>query len=205
MTNHYEELGIPPTATAADIKRAYRKKATTLHPDKGGDTEQFQRVAHAYDVLKNPERRQLYDATGKDYRDPIEVTVQNELLKAFAQALSADNDIEIVKTVRTGFEMALKDIAETEKKVKARQIKLKAKRGKIKTTDAVNIVHMLIDKEMSAIDAYLPSLKYETKVVKKCLKALKTYSEEWKTPDLYFRPLSDFTIGVDFGGQFNGR
>lgn len=37
MTDHYSTLGVPADATPADIKRAYRKKASKSHPDKGGD------------------------------------------------------------------------------------------------------------------------------------------------------------------------
>jgi tetratricopeptide (TPR) repeat protein len=63
--NHYQVLGVPPTAPAADIKRAYRRLATELHPDKhGGDShyeERFKAVAVAYSVLSNEDRRAQYD------------------------------------------------------------------------------------------------------------------------------------------------
>jgi curved DNA-binding protein CbpA len=63
--NHYQVLGVPPTAPAADIKRAYRRLATELHPDKhGGDQhyeERFKALAVAYSVLGNPDRRAQYD------------------------------------------------------------------------------------------------------------------------------------------------
>jgi tetratricopeptide (TPR) repeat protein len=63
--NHYQVLGVPPTAPAADIKRAYRRLATELHPDKhGGDRqyeERFKAVAVAYGVLGDPDRRAQYD------------------------------------------------------------------------------------------------------------------------------------------------
>lgn len=63
--NHYQVLGVPPTAPAADIKRAYRRLATELHPDKhGGDRhyeERFKAVAVAYGVLSNEVARAQYD------------------------------------------------------------------------------------------------------------------------------------------------
>jgi len=63
--NHYQVLGVPATAPVADIKRAYRRLATELHPDKhGGDRrfeEQFKAVSVAYGVLSNPDRRAQYD------------------------------------------------------------------------------------------------------------------------------------------------
>ncbi|WP_310396757.1 DnaJ domain-containing protein [Hymenobacter sp.] len=63
--NHYQILGIAPTALAADIKRAYRQLVVRYHPDKhGGDVryeEQFKAVALAYRVLGDPGRRATYD------------------------------------------------------------------------------------------------------------------------------------------------
>ena len=63
--NYYQVLGVPPTASGADIKQAYRRLATALHPDKHrGDPryeEQFKAVAVAYGVLSHPDRRAQYD------------------------------------------------------------------------------------------------------------------------------------------------
>lgn len=59
--NPYEVLGIPKTATQEEIKRAYRKLASQNHPDKGGDTAQFQQIQIAYDILSDPEKRQEID------------------------------------------------------------------------------------------------------------------------------------------------
>jgi len=47
-------------------KKSYRKKAVKLHPDKGGDPEQFKELTAAYEVLSNPEKRELYDKYGID-------------------------------------------------------------------------------------------------------------------------------------------
>ena len=58
---HYNTLGIAETATADEIKRAYRKLASQHHPDKGGDTAKFQEIQTAYDVLSDDNRRRQYD------------------------------------------------------------------------------------------------------------------------------------------------
>ena len=63
--NHYQVLGIAPTAPIAEIKRAYRRLAVRYHPDKhGGDVryeDQFKAVATAYSILSDPDRRAAYD------------------------------------------------------------------------------------------------------------------------------------------------
>ena len=61
MTDHYATLGVAKTATADEIKRAYRRLASQHHPDKGGDTAQFQKIEEAYRVLSDPAQRQRYD------------------------------------------------------------------------------------------------------------------------------------------------
>ena len=61
MTDHYATLGVPRTATADEIKRAFRKLASQHHPDKGGDTAKFQAIQAAYDTLGDAAKRAAYD------------------------------------------------------------------------------------------------------------------------------------------------
>lgn len=61
MTDHYQVLGIPKTATPDEIKRAYRTMASKHHPDKGGTNERFQEIQAAYAVLGDPQKRAAYD------------------------------------------------------------------------------------------------------------------------------------------------
>lgn len=61
----YDVLGVDPGASEDDLRKAFRKAALKHHPDKGGDAEAFKEVSRAYEVLSNPELRQVYDATGQ--------------------------------------------------------------------------------------------------------------------------------------------
>ncbi|PZU23997.1 J domain-containing protein [Allorhizobium borbori] len=59
-------LGVERDADEQAIKIAYRKAAKTAHPDSGGDVEQFARLQAAFELLKDPVRRRVYDDTGYD-------------------------------------------------------------------------------------------------------------------------------------------
>jgi hypothetical protein len=60
-SSHYQVLRVPVTATAKEIKVAYRKAARTSHPDHGGDAAAFRQVTLAYETLIDAKRRADYD------------------------------------------------------------------------------------------------------------------------------------------------
>lgn len=62
----YVLLGVARDADDAAIKQAYRKVAKNAHPDSGGDVDQFARLQTAYELLKDPVRRRVFDDTGYD-------------------------------------------------------------------------------------------------------------------------------------------
>jgi DnaJ-class molecular chaperone len=64
MKDHYASLGLGSAATLADIKKAFRQKASIYHPDRNAAddaAERFRAVQEAYDVLSDSAKRQAYD------------------------------------------------------------------------------------------------------------------------------------------------
>lgn len=62
--NPYQILAIEQQADATEIKKAYRKLASKHHPDRGGNAEEFKKVQEAYEILSDPQKRQMFDQFG---------------------------------------------------------------------------------------------------------------------------------------------
>ena len=69
MADFYQTLGVVRTASDAEIKTAYRKLAMTYHPDRNNGSkdaeEKFKAITEAYDVLRDPDKRAMYDRYGE--------------------------------------------------------------------------------------------------------------------------------------------
>jgi curved DNA-binding protein len=78
--DYYEVLGVPRTASADDIKRAYRQLARKHHPDlqpaaeRSRAAERFKDINEAYEVLSDPDKRGKYDALGSSWKSGMDFT-----------------------------------------------------------------------------------------------------------------------------------
>ena len=70
--DYYETLGVARSATADEIKKAYRKLARKHHPDVNPNDksaeEKFKEISEAYEVLSDPEKRKRYDQLGAGWK-----------------------------------------------------------------------------------------------------------------------------------------
>ena len=88
--DHYAALGLPPSASLADIKKAYRQLAARYHPDRNdaeGAARRFQAVQKAYEVLSDADARQAYDDNRRRnlLDDPLQTA--REIWHGYAQGI----------------------------------------------------------------------------------------------------------------------
>ena len=73
IPNPYKVLGISQNANDEEIKAAFKKRSRKYHPDRNKvdprAKQKFQQVVNAYELLKDPKKRQIYDQTGGDGSD----------------------------------------------------------------------------------------------------------------------------------------
>jgi DnaJ-class molecular chaperone len=65
----YDVLGVPRGCSKDDLKKAFKRLAVQMHPDKGGDPEKFKELGNAYEVLSDDEKRERYDQLGDEGYD----------------------------------------------------------------------------------------------------------------------------------------
>lgn len=79
--DYYDLLGVSRTASDKEIKTAFRKLAAKHHPDKGGDHKKFTELNEAYQVLSDPQKKQMYDQFGTV--DPQQAGFQEQGFSGF--------------------------------------------------------------------------------------------------------------------------
>jgi curved DNA-binding protein len=75
--DYYEALGVSRDASTEDIRRAYRRLAREYHPDvnkEAGAEDRFKEISEAYEVLRDPEKRERYDRLGSGWRPGQDVS-----------------------------------------------------------------------------------------------------------------------------------
>lgn len=204
MSDLYAALELERGADAADVKRAYRKKAQEHHPDKGGDKERFQVVKSAYEVLSDPDRRKRYDETGEtgQQHDPREemLGILAQLMMTIIDKVDVDhtNVIETMRAQISGVQAQhSQSIENNRKRIRVRERALK----RLKAKTGENILASMLRADIMATEAAIQRIEGEQEKVKAMLALLDDY--EYKV-DQQVSPYANIRVTMFSGNTVTG-
>ena len=97
LPNHYVALGVPREASLSEIKKAFHQLSLRWHPDKAGNSAEvhgkYVRALESYEVLRDAEKRQAYDAALDDYKTKLDEWLEEQKSK-FRQKFATDEEYE---------------------------------------------------------------------------------------------------------------
>ena len=183
----YDDLGLLPDCTPAEIKQQYRILAHQHHPDRGGDEEQFKRIKLAYEILSDPVKRAHYDSTGENFD---EVDVNNEvitrlsnMITQFTQQINPEFDDLILK-MKVDIQQAQHQTHNAIIMCNSMIQKLNVIAQKIKLKkEGENLLRSFVESRINQYNNELASHHLTLIVYKKMLDILEEYHfslEEWK-------------------------
>lgn len=179
--NLYETLGVNRDASAAQIKSAFRKRAKRAHPDAGGNTDEFNRVNHAYVVLVDPARRDEYDRTGKsdgkvDNSHVEALTIINQMMDQMVEQVGDRTEVDVVAEMRKAMDMRLADIGRDVDKMRRKALRLAVFANKFRKDSGENVLRKMIEAKIAGVDRGIESAEKAKAGIMKARALLEGYS-----------------------------
>lgn len=179
----YDTLGVGKDASPDAIKKAYRKRASKAHPDKGGTAEEMAKVNRALEVLSDPQRRDDYDRTGSDGQT---MTVAQEAEDLLMGAMSKHLDVKqgmFIKVVDEQLNQMALQLRGMQTNGAAERKRLQKRRDAIDCTSERNLAAMVIDQKLAGIDRDEATQKRMGEVLAAARELFKAYtSKEQEAP-----------------------
>ncbi|CDZ55065.1 DnaJ domain-containing protein [Neorhizobium galegae] len=157
MADLYDTLGVGKDATPEEIKKAYRGKAKSHHPDTGGDPEQFHALQTAYDVLADGDRRKRYDETGDTgqtrERDPNQAALEiiGRLVDELTQQIVMEDGLEhtdLAAAMRKQLEKQIAGVKEDQRYARSFEQKATKLRKRFRAKKGPDYVGRMLDEKV---------------------------------------------------------
>lgn len=197
MNDPYKILGVPRTASAKEIRTAYKNLAKVMHPDKhphATDSEraayeqQFKDIEAAYRILSDPAKRAYYDQTGLDGLPTVDGLARDKLMQLFdsivAGAIACKDPtahapvfLDLVRDELTEARQTARDAVQMHTDLAAKLNKLKRK----VVAKGDNLFVEVVEKRLAAAQRALLLLDTELRAVDAALELLDAYDVDIST------------------------
>jgi curved DNA-binding protein CbpA len=151
--NPYEELGLNKSCTEAEVKQAYRDLSKIHHPDVGGDASKFSRISISANILRDPDKKKLYDESGTIDDSSIDNLVRErftEMINSWINfQLSSSREISLDKHIKSVIKENNALIADAEKDMNKDIAKLEKMKKRIKCKDKENTVENILEAKIT--------------------------------------------------------
>lgn len=159
MKDPYYVLNVDNKATYQEIQKAYRNLSKKTHPDKGGSSDEFNEINKAWNILKDPIRRKLFDEKGIAEDSKGKQNIYNEIYSLFFTIVNAHpepENINVINVLLTDIDNNIELYKEQIPKINKEIEKLQKLKGKITIKEDVftdeNIFDELIDGKIKALE-----------------------------------------------------
>lgn len=206
----YDTLGVDKSATAGQLRDAYRDKAKVMHPDKGGDRSEFALLASAYNVLSDAKKRTRYDETGIEDDVFVIDRKASSMICGLFQALIDDVGlggvlgVDVTKRIEKALDIMLVKMDTEEKNVVIKKKALEKVAGRVKHKDKNNILVMMLEQDILVAVSGLGIIKEQREITKTALVMLKDYEFSFDEPFEVFSSVGQSTA-TSFSGFYDSH
>jgi DnaJ-class molecular chaperone len=178
--NPYDELEVPTNANEREIKKAYKRSAAKHHPDKStGDTQKFQVIKLAYDVLSDPQRRAKFDETGDIDTNRKGNPIEERLTQLFTSIINSEQFTgDIVNNAVDIVNKSLGDLVSAIDKSQSKITKLEKRLGRVSVSDGDNMFEIILSSNIGQLKSQVSKMSDEQSTMNGVLERLKLYTDE---------------------------
>jgi curved DNA-binding protein CbpA len=172
----YKILEVEPNASADDIKKAFKQKSKTAHPDCGGTPEDFDVIKKAYEILTDPSKRKMWD----DYKMADNIDVENEAKMAASQIAvqvldTYPDNCNLDEEIAEVFKKCLRDIAEQIRGITQKKERLENRYRAVQNKPEDDFISIDIERTVNARDLQIRRHKLNMEIQKRAFELLKGY------------------------------